>query len=633
MRRINAISVLLVPAILLLTACPKEKDDKSFLMLGALALAAGSGSSGGTLCSGPMTGTYYSYAGGIVDAMTSTMGGSYTNMSTNGSLANATNMAAGTCDLAIVQEDVFQYLRDNAGSSATNLQGAVRMERAMSLYFETVHLLVSKTSGITTMADLNGKKVNLGQPDSGTYVTAKTILNTYGSAISMTESNTAPADAVALVNAGTIDATFYVVAAPAAKLNDTALTNVNLIAAIPNAGSGVFAYDAITLAANTYPWQTAAVTNNLSVRSVLAITSKIDQTKLASFIDAAFANMSAYATAYSPKWSELSKADNLKSMLLSPVAWSDAAVEYFSGKKLASSAGANICSASATGTYTKVADDLIANATSDLGTFTNMNTNGSVDNASKVFDGTCGLAIVQSDLQDYLYYNAAANSNTYTVVPDIYMQARSLRTIAPLYDEQIHLVVNTSSGINALTDITTTTKLNIGAANSGTLMTAVNILVTGGVGSDIPTALTMDDAATALTNVDNGTYDAMFLVGKAPISTLANTSLTNIKLVAVTWTNPFSSVSSATTIAASNYPFQSADVTSNAQVKSVLVASVALDQTNVDAFMAKFFMMGSASGTTAGTWAESTGAAAKSYLTALPFFYNMKAAEYIMSNY
>jgi TRAP-type uncharacterized transport system substrate-binding protein len=43
----------------------------------------------------------------------------------------------------------------------------------MALYKEDVHLLVKGADASTTISDLNGKVINLGPEDSGTYIYCK----------------------------------------------------------------------------------------------------------------------------------------------------------------------------------------------------------------------------------------------------------------------------------------------------------------------------------------------------------------------------------------------------------------------------------------------------------------------------
>jgi len=61
----------------------------------------------GKICTGPTSGTYYQYAGGIIEAAKETLGLKLKNLSTVGSLENAKGIVSGECDIAIVQSDIY----------------------------------------------------------------------------------------------------------------------------------------------------------------------------------------------------------------------------------------------------------------------------------------------------------------------------------------------------------------------------------------------------------------------------------------------------------------------------------------------------------------------------------------------
>jgi TRAP transporter TAXI family solute receptor len=147
-----------------------------------------------------------------------------------------------------------------------------------ALYPEIVHILVNRDSGITSVADLAGKKVNVGEKDSGTFLTAYKVLNVYNQMVSAPEYvYEAPAEAVAKVVDGTLDATFYVAGAPISTLaNLPADANVTLIpATIP-----IFNVDYVVedIPATTYPWLSSDIQNNIAVWSLLTMGPSIDRT-------------------------------------------------------------------------------------------------------------------------------------------------------------------------------------------------------------------------------------------------------------------------------------------------------------------------------------------------------------------
>lgn len=130
-----------------------------------------------------------------------------------GSLANFSGVRnRKNTQFGIVQNDVLEYLKTFEANDP-EIQQAVRGVRIMfPLYNEEVHVL-AKTE-IRSMADLNGRKVAVGVKDSGTYLTASLMLDILQvKDVQKVELN--PDKALPQLQAGEIDAFFYVAGAPA----------------------------------------------------------------------------------------------------------------------------------------------------------------------------------------------------------------------------------------------------------------------------------------------------------------------------------------------------------------------------------------------------------------------------------
>jgi TRAP transporter TAXI family solute receptor len=208
----------------------------------------------GKICSGATGGSYYQYAGGVIEAAKETLGLDLENVSTVGSVENAKGIASGRCDMAIVQADLYLQSDAEVQSSPELKLFNANMGSVAALYQEPVHILVNRDSGISSVADLAGKKVNVGEKDSGTFLTAYKVLNNYHQLSRQPDYvYEAPPAAVAKVADGTLDATFYVAAAPISALaNLPADANVTLIpATIPVFSSE---YSPVPIPATTYPW-------------------------------------------------------------------------------------------------------------------------------------------------------------------------------------------------------------------------------------------------------------------------------------------------------------------------------------------------------------------------------------------
>src|SRR6056297_2584666 len=142
---------------------------------------------------GGTAGTYYPIGGLIANAISSPPGsrpceegGSCgypgliaSALSANGSVANINAIAGGTLESGFSQSDVATWAQ--TGTGIWEGRDAVDNLRAIAnLYPETIHLVASAESGISSPADLAGKTVSLDEPGSGTLVDARIILDAYG---------------------------------------------------------------------------------------------------------------------------------------------------------------------------------------------------------------------------------------------------------------------------------------------------------------------------------------------------------------------------------------------------------------------------------------------------------------------
>lgn len=172
--------------------------------------------------SGPIGGSYVAAATAIA-RVTNEAGGAdaprYQDVATAGSTANVEGVLAGQLAFGLAQSDVVHAAVNGRGRWMQ--RGAQSELRAVfALFTEAVTLVATPDSGIRTLGDLAGHRVDIGDPDSGTHRNALEVLETippdWRSTIT-TLAQTAD-DRSTLYLAGDLDAFFLTVAHPASEI-------------------------------------------------------------------------------------------------------------------------------------------------------------------------------------------------------------------------------------------------------------------------------------------------------------------------------------------------------------------------------------------------------------------------------
>ena len=98
---------------------------------------------------------------------------------TQGSVENLRMVASDQIESGIAQSDVVSWAYSGTGIFAGDTP--MRNLRAIaSLFPESLHLVVPAAGSIETLADLKGKRISLGQSESGTLVDARLVLAAAG---------------------------------------------------------------------------------------------------------------------------------------------------------------------------------------------------------------------------------------------------------------------------------------------------------------------------------------------------------------------------------------------------------------------------------------------------------------------
>ncbi|MCI6150214.1 MAG: TAXI family TRAP transporter solute-binding subunit [Flintibacter sp.] len=235
-KKLALVLALALTASLSLTACTTSGGTSSGSDSGS-GSGSGSGSNtvaetvkggkdGGTslnFTTGGDQGTYYGFGSILAQKVGEATSTQVTAITSNGSAANIQAMQDGDAQLGFVQSDVMAYAYEGT-RTFKDLGAYSDFSTVASVYMEQVQI-VTLDPNIKTVADLAGKRVSIGAPNSGVYFNAVDVLGAYD----LTEDDIeatyedfgTSADSL---KDGKIDAAFVVAGAPTTAITSLATT-------------------------------------------------------------------------------------------------------------------------------------------------------------------------------------------------------------------------------------------------------------------------------------------------------------------------------------------------------------------------------------------------------------------------
>lgn len=307
-------------------------------MVLALAACGGSGSSSAssgaskmTMGTGGTSGTYYAFGGVLSQYIKNNAAIEVIVVSTDGSKANIESIDSGDYQLGTVQSDVMAYAWEGTRSFADS--GKIDTFRVVGgLYAESVQL-VTMDPEIKSVADLKGKSVSIGAPNSGVWFNAMDVLTAAG----LTEADIKPqyqsfADSADALKDGKIDAAFIVAGAPTAAITELCTTNSAYLVPIDGEVADKLMadspyYTTYTIPAGTYAGQDEDVVT-VTIKATLIVSADASEDDVYNLTKAIFDNTEAIA-AENGKGAELS-VENATSGMAAP--FHAGAAKYFAEK-------------------------------------------------------------------------------------------------------------------------------------------------------------------------------------------------------------------------------------------------------------------------------------------------------------
>jgi len=177
-----------------------------------------------TIGTGGITGVYYP-TGGAIARIVNKQRKKYnircTVESTGGSVFNVNAIMSGDLEFGVVQSD-RQYQAVHGLAEWKNKGAQQKLRAVFSIHPESVSLIAADDSGIKTIQDLKGKRVNIGNPGSGQRQNSIDALTNAGINFmrDINAEQVKAAEAPGLLQDGRIDAFFYTVGHPSGAIKE-----------------------------------------------------------------------------------------------------------------------------------------------------------------------------------------------------------------------------------------------------------------------------------------------------------------------------------------------------------------------------------------------------------------------------
>lgn len=227
---------------------------------------------------GGTTGAFYIIGAGICNVVTTNAKNIEISAEVTGAtLDNIAMCAAGDCEFGISNADFAMY----AYEGIENYDKPQDILAIASLYPTTCHIVASKSSGITSLEDMKGKRISVGPFGSGNRMGSQRLLEMVGLSFDdITEMDLTNAEAIDSLKDGTIDAFILYSGAPLSSIIDlTTTTDVTWIS-LSDEFIAKFVekypyYMGLTLAKDVY--NTAEEVNCIGVNNIMIVNKDVPE--------------------------------------------------------------------------------------------------------------------------------------------------------------------------------------------------------------------------------------------------------------------------------------------------------------------------------------------------------------------
>lgn len=286
-----------------------------------------------TIGTGGQTGVYYVVGQSVCQLVNRDTAKTQTKCnapSTGASVANLNAIAADQMEMGIAQSD-WQYHAYNGTSSFEGKKND-KLRAVFSIHPEPFTLMARDDSGIQSFDDLKGKRVNVGDPGSGTRATMNVILTAKGWTDKefKVASELKPAEMASVMCDNNLDAITYNVGHPNGALKEAAAScNAHLVPVTGEAIDKLVAdnpyYAKATIPGGLYKGTDNPV-ETFGVYATLVTSADVDDDRVYAVVKAVFDNFDRFKRLH-PAFANLKEQEMIKNALSAPL--HNGAIRYY----------------------------------------------------------------------------------------------------------------------------------------------------------------------------------------------------------------------------------------------------------------------------------------------------------------
>jgi TRAP transporter TAXI family solute receptor len=286
-----------------------------------------------TIGTGGQTGVYFVVGQSIcrlVNRGSAEHGLKCTAPSTGGSIANINAIKAGDMDMGVAQSD-WQYHAYN-GTSTFEGDKFDKLRAVFSVHSEPFTIMARTDSGVKTFDDLKGKRVNVGNPGSGSAGTMDIVLAAKGwtkEDFSLA-SELKPAEQAAALGDNKVDAITYTVGHPNGSIQEASSTVEAVLVPVDGPEIDKLVADNPYYAKAVIPggMYTGSPddTDTFGVKATFVTSSDVPEDVIYEVVKAVFDNFDRFKTLH-PAFESLTEADMISAGLSAPL--HDGAAKYY----------------------------------------------------------------------------------------------------------------------------------------------------------------------------------------------------------------------------------------------------------------------------------------------------------------